>query len=220
MGVPIAARRASMAWHRIADILNGEVAPGTDVTVKGWVRTRRDSKAGLSFIHVHDGSCFDPIQVVAPSTICPTTQAEVLKLTAGCSVRRRRRAGRVPGQGAGVRDPGDLGRGRRLGRGPRHLPDLAEAAHLRVPARGGPPAAAHEHLRRGRPRAPLPGAGDPPLLPRARLLLGPHADHHGERLRGRRRDVPGLHARPREPAAHRGRRRSTSRRTSSASRRT
>ena len=58
-----------MAWHRIADILNGAVAPGTDVTVKGWVRTRRDSKAGLSFLHVHDGSCFDPIQVVAPSSL-------------------------------------------------------------------------------------------------------------------------------------------------------
>ena len=33
--------------------------------VEGWVRTRRDSKAGFSFINVHDGSCFDPIQVVS-----------------------------------------------------------------------------------------------------------------------------------------------------------
>jgi asparaginyl-tRNA synthetase len=30
---------------------------------------RRDSKAGLSFIHVHDGSCFDAIQVVAPAQL-------------------------------------------------------------------------------------------------------------------------------------------------------
>jgi asparaginyl-tRNA synthetase len=74
-----------MAWLRIADILNGAVAPGTDVTVKGWVRTRRDSKAGLSFLHVHDGSCFDPIQVVAPSALA-NYQADVLRLTAGCSV--------------------------------------------------------------------------------------------------------------------------------------
>jgi asparaginyl-tRNA synthetase len=74
-----------MAWHRIADILNGAVAPGTDVTVKGWVRTRRDSKAGLSFLHVHDGSCFDPIQVVAPSALA-NYQADVLRLTTGCSV--------------------------------------------------------------------------------------------------------------------------------------
>ena len=42
-----------------------------------------------------------------------------------------------------------------------------------------------------------------PLLPRARLLLDPHADHHRQRRRGRRRDVPGLDARPREPAARR-----------------
>ncbi len=74
-----------MAWHRIADILNGTVAPGTDVTVKGWVRTRRDSKAGLSFLHVHDGLCFDPIQVVAPSALA-NYQADILRLTAGCSV--------------------------------------------------------------------------------------------------------------------------------------
>src|SRR5512137_2767622 len=79
------ARYPSMAWHRIADLLGGAVAPGTDVTVKGWVRTRRDSKAGLSFLHVHDGSCFDPLQVVAPAALANYTD-EVLRLTAGCAV--------------------------------------------------------------------------------------------------------------------------------------
>jgi asparaginyl-tRNA synthetase len=74
-----------MPWYRIADVLGGVVAPDTDVTVKGWVRTRRDSKAGLSFLHVHDGSCFHPIQVVAPSTL-DNYQTDVLRLTAGCSV--------------------------------------------------------------------------------------------------------------------------------------
>ena len=53
--------------------------------MRGWVRTRRDSKAGLSFVHVHDGSCFDPIQVVAPAQL-PNYQSEVLKLTTGCAV--------------------------------------------------------------------------------------------------------------------------------------
>jgi asparaginyl-tRNA synthetase len=84
MGFPVAARRSSMAWHRIADILNGAVAPGTAVTVKGWIRTRRDSKAGLSFVHLNDGSCFDSIQVVVPSAL-ENYEADVLKLTAGCS---------------------------------------------------------------------------------------------------------------------------------------
>ena len=89
-----------MAWHRIADMLSGAVAPGTDVTVKGWVRTRRDSKAGLSFVNVSDGSCFDPIQVVAPGTLS-NYQADVLRLTTGCAVEI---AGTlVPSEGKGQR---------------------------------------------------------------------------------------------------------------------
>ncbi|MHC4220063.1 MAG: asparagine--tRNA ligase [Planctomycetota bacterium] len=69
----------------IGDLLAGRVSPGTPVTVKGWVRTRRDSKAGLSFLHLHDGSCFDPIQVVAPGELV-NYEAEIIKLTAGCAV--------------------------------------------------------------------------------------------------------------------------------------
>src|SRR4051795_11594451 len=69
----------------IASILAGTVAVGTTVAVRGWVRTRRDSKAGLSFIHVHDGSCFDPVQIVAPAAL-PNYAGEIQKLTAGCSV--------------------------------------------------------------------------------------------------------------------------------------
>ena len=74
-----------MAWYKIADLLGGTVPVGTPVTVKGWVRTRRDSKAGLSFVHVHDGTCFDPIQAVIPASL-PNYQADVARLTAGCSV--------------------------------------------------------------------------------------------------------------------------------------
>ncbi|WP_409997812.1 hypothetical protein, partial [Escherichia coli] len=40
------------------------VAVDSEVTVRGWVRTRRDSKAGISFLAVYDGSCFDPVQAV------------------------------------------------------------------------------------------------------------------------------------------------------------
>jgi asparaginyl-tRNA synthetase len=69
----------------VASLLKGKVPTGTSVTVKGWVRTRRDSKAGLSFVHVHDGSGFDPIQVVAPATL-PNYESEIKRLTSGCSV--------------------------------------------------------------------------------------------------------------------------------------
>ncbi|HJK98016.1 MAG TPA: asparagine--tRNA ligase [Polyangiaceae bacterium LLY-WYZ-14_1] len=72
--------------RRIVEVLRGEVPVGAEVVVEGWVRTRRDSKAGLSFVHVHDGSGFDPIQVVAKNDL-PNYQDEVLHLTAGCAVR-------------------------------------------------------------------------------------------------------------------------------------
>jgi asparaginyl-tRNA synthetase len=74
-----------MAAVSVSQVLLGKAPQGTPVSVRGWVRSRRDSKAGLSFIHVHDGSCFDPVQVVAPAAL-PNYQAEVLKLTAGCAV--------------------------------------------------------------------------------------------------------------------------------------
>jgi len=60
-------------------------APGKQVCVKGWVRTRRDSKAGLSFIHLSDGSCFDNLQIVAPGDL-PNYESEIMHLTAGCAI--------------------------------------------------------------------------------------------------------------------------------------
>ncbi len=66
-------------------ILAGEAPQDMPVTVKGWVRTRRDSKAGISFVHLSDGSAFHPLQVVAPNTL-PNYDGEVLRLSAGCAV--------------------------------------------------------------------------------------------------------------------------------------
>jgi len=74
-----------MAWTKIGDVLAGRVAVGSEVTIKGWVRTRRDSKAGLSFLQVHDGTCFEPLQVVASGDL-PNYQTDVLALSAGCAV--------------------------------------------------------------------------------------------------------------------------------------
>lgn len=74
-----------MAILSVQKILGGEAPPDTRVTVKGWVRTRRDSKAGISFVNVSDGSCFHPIQVVAPDTLANYAD-EIAHLTAGCSV--------------------------------------------------------------------------------------------------------------------------------------
>jgi len=69
----------------VARALGGRVPLGSQVTVRGWVRTRRDSKAGISFIHLHDGSCFDPIQVVVPGDL-PNFATQIAKLGAGCAI--------------------------------------------------------------------------------------------------------------------------------------
>lgn len=74
-----------MSNFTVKAALSGDAAIGSIVTVKGWIRTKRDSKAGISFLHVTDGSCFHPIQVVAPSKL-DNYESEVLKLNSGCSV--------------------------------------------------------------------------------------------------------------------------------------
>ncbi|MFN0132425.1 MAG: asparagine--tRNA ligase [Phycisphaerales bacterium] len=74
-----------MPWLKVVDAFKAPV--GASVTVKGWVRTRRDSKAdgGLSFVAVHDGTCFDAIQAVCRGTL-PNYASDVAKLTTHCAV--------------------------------------------------------------------------------------------------------------------------------------
>ncbi|RXK34180.1 asparagine--tRNA ligase [Arsenophonus endosymbiont of Bemisia tabaci Asia II 3] len=69
----------------VVEVLQGRVAVGEEVTVRGWVRTRRDSKAGFSFLAVYDGSCFNPLQAIVNSEL-DNYKTEVLHLTTGCSV--------------------------------------------------------------------------------------------------------------------------------------
>ncbi|PJD94665.1 MAG: asparagine--tRNA ligase [Legionella sp.] len=69
----------------IKHCLEGKIAVESTITVRGWVKTRRDSKAGLSFISLHDGSCFAPIQIVATDTLV-NYHDEIVKLNAGCSL--------------------------------------------------------------------------------------------------------------------------------------
>ncbi len=69
----------------VAAALRGDVPVGRQVTVRGWLRSKRDSKAGISFLAIHDGSAFDPIQAVVPSDL-GNYESEVLKLSTGCAV--------------------------------------------------------------------------------------------------------------------------------------
>ena len=76
-----------MNWINVDTILRQqpEAAIGNAVIVKGWVRSRRDSKAGLSFIALSDGSCFGVLQVVAPAELS-NYEADVKRLSVGCSI--------------------------------------------------------------------------------------------------------------------------------------
>ncbi|WP_153915258.1 asparagine--tRNA ligase [Shewanella sp. TC10] len=87
-----------MSITSVASVFKGDFAIGSQVTVRGWVRSRRDSKAGISFLAVYDGSCFDPIQGVVPNNLDNYTE-EVLKLTAGCSVVMTGEVVESPGKG-------------------------------------------------------------------------------------------------------------------------
>lgn len=74
-----------MPVNVIKDLLTEKTGTGETVRVQGWVRSKRDSKAGISFIAVHDGSCFDPIQAVVPNELA-NYEDEVLPVTTGCAV--------------------------------------------------------------------------------------------------------------------------------------
>src|SRR3990172_2592667 len=63
-------------------------AVGQQVTLQGWIRTRRDSKGGFSFLELNDGSCLANIQIVADAKL-PNYESEVLQLSPGCSVTVR-----------------------------------------------------------------------------------------------------------------------------------
>jgi asparaginyl-tRNA synthetase len=58
---------------------------GNVITVRGWLRTRRDSKGGFSFLEVNDGSCLSNLQVVAPATLS-NYESAILQSGTGASI--------------------------------------------------------------------------------------------------------------------------------------
>ncbi|MCY4472330.1 MAG: asparagine--tRNA ligase [Kistimonas sp.] len=69
----------------VADLLRGQTPKDGPVSLYGWVRTRRDSRSGLSFLSLQDGSCLDAIQVVVTDDLANYT-TDIQRLTAGCSL--------------------------------------------------------------------------------------------------------------------------------------
>ena len=69
----------------VVKLLSDKVPVGSEVTVRGWVRSKRESKAGFCFIAIHDGSCFDTLQIIATNTL-DNYESEISNITTGCSL--------------------------------------------------------------------------------------------------------------------------------------
>ncbi len=82
----------------IRKILGNQVPVGEPVSVRGWVRTRRDSKAGFSFIQLSDGSCYGALQLVVPATLSNYSE-DILHLGPGCSIEAAGQLVRSQGKG-------------------------------------------------------------------------------------------------------------------------
>ncbi len=68
----------------IVEALRGKYVD-KEILIKGWVRTRRDSKGGFSFIELNDGSCFNNLQIIVDGDL-DNYQDEVVKLYPGSSI--------------------------------------------------------------------------------------------------------------------------------------
>jgi len=81
----------------VSDALKAELI-GKTVRVCGWVRTRRDSKGGFSFLELNDGSTIKNVQVLAEAKL-PNYESEILKLGTGSSVEVVANVVESPGKG-------------------------------------------------------------------------------------------------------------------------
>jgi asparaginyl-tRNA synthetase len=88
-----------MVRIRIAQVLS-DSQPGETVNVRGWVRTRRDSKQGFSFVELNDGSSFKGLQIVIDADVAGYDA--IKDVTTGASVCITGEVKESPGQGQRV----------------------------------------------------------------------------------------------------------------------
>ncbi|MBW3541150.1 MAG: asparagine--tRNA ligase, partial [Planctomycetes bacterium] len=86
-----------MERRKVAEILK-DGRPGEAADVRGWVRTRRDSKQGFSFIELNDGSAMANLQVVVDSAV-PGYEETIKQVTTGASIAARGELTESPGKG-------------------------------------------------------------------------------------------------------------------------
>ncbi|GAB5406326.1 MAG: asparagine--tRNA ligase [Aureliella sp.] len=75
---------SNSSWISVANAREAENV-GREVELRGWVRTRRDSKGGFSFIEINDGSCFGNVQIIADNNLS-NYESEILSLSVGSSI--------------------------------------------------------------------------------------------------------------------------------------
>ena len=84
-----------MSRRRVVEALKTGQA-GQIVDVRGWVRTRRDSKQAFSFVELNDGSCLANLQIVIDANV-PGYADAIKHVTTGASIvignRNRKPAG-------------------------------------------------------------------------------------------------------------------------------
>ena len=147
-------------------------AVGREVVVEGWIRTRRDSKAGLSFLELNDGSSLRELAGRGRG------RPGELRIGNPPALARLQRAGRrggegLAGQGSGHGGPCPRSDGLRHGRHG-ELSLAEEGPFVRVSADHRPSAAADQHVRRHGAGAELRLELDPSVFPGARLPLRTH----------------------------------------------
>lgn len=155
-----------MPVTRIATLLR-DGQPGTTINARGWVRTRRDSKNGFSFIELNDGSCMKNLQIVVENSV-PGYDEAIRSVTTGASISVDGLLKESPGKGQrielhatsltvlGAADPQTYP----LQKKGHTFEFLRDIAHLRP---------AHEHLWSGGPRSQSHQLVDSLILSEPRL---------------------------------------------------
>lgn len=84
-----------MRRTRVTEVLHSAAAVA-HILVKGWVRTRRDSK-GFSFLEINDGSCLKNLQVIVDET--SPAYAALQPVTTGAAIEAEGALVESPGKG-------------------------------------------------------------------------------------------------------------------------
>jgi asparaginyl-tRNA synthetase len=146
--------------------------PKDAVTVKGWVRTRRDSK-GFSFLELNDGSCLANVQVIVDAGTPGSDQLPHLTTGASAIIEGKL----VPSPAQGQKWELRATRLELVGPADATYP-LQKKGHTQEFLRTIAHLRPRSNLRGYLPRPQPPGLCGAPILPGARLCLCAHAHHH------------------------------------------